>query len=246
MIRLVNLGEMGKQEVNKTIVKEDQQYRLIVAYDFKGASKLAAMHRERVIDEVSAKLPVGFLVKESAYRYWQREKNRQFFLILLVIGIIYMICSILLESLLQPLAVVLIIPVSFVGVFLTFYLFDFSFDQGGFASFLLLSGIVVNASLYILNDYNNLRKEGVVHLPSHRLYLKAYNGKITPIFLTVMSTVLGLVPFVTGGQDEVFWFALAVGTMGGLIFSFLALIIFLPAFLSLSLKKSQSTTSYEK
>ena len=34
--------------------------------------------------------------------------------------------------------------------------------------------------------------------------------------LTVMSTVLGLVPFLTGGEDSAFWFSLAVGTMGGL------------------------------
>lgn len=242
LIRLSELGDLNKEEVNKTIVKEDQQYRLIVEYDYNGAAKMATMHREQVIKEVSELLPIGYLVKESDYRYWQREKNRQFLLILLVIGIIYMICSILLESLTQPLAVVLIIPVSFVGVFLTFYLFNFSFDQGGFASFLLLSGIVVNASLYILNDYNNHRKNPGEHRLLPALYLKAFQGKIIPIFLTVMSTVLGLVPFVTAGQSEVFWFALAVGTMGGLIFSVFALLVFLPAFLGLpfSIPKTQS------
>ena len=94
-----------------------------------------------------------------------------------------MICAILLESLKQPLAVVLIIPVSYVGVFLTFYLFDFRFDQGGFAAFLLLSGIVVNAALYILNDFNNLKKKLPSSIPRVRIFLKAYNGKIIPIFL---------------------------------------------------------------
>ena len=155
-------------------------------------------------------------------------------MILLVMVIIYLICSILLESLKKPLAVVLIIPVSFVGVFLTFYISGFSFDQGGFASFLLLSGIVVNASLYILNDFNNLTKAGRYKDNEIRKYLKAFNGKIIPIFLTVMSTVLGLVPFLAGGEDTTFWFSLAVGTMGGLIFSIFALIIFLPAFMKLN------------
>jgi len=237
LMRISELGEVTKEEVNKSIVKEDQQYRLIVEYEFIGAAKLAQMHRESVIEEIAEELPIGYLVKESEYRYWQREKNSQFFLILLVIGIIYMICAILLESLKQPLAVVLMIPVSFVGVFLTFYLFDFSFDQGGFASFLLLSGIVVNASLYILNDFNNLSQRSTLSGQRQRLYVKAYNGKIQPIFLTVASTVLGLIPFVSEGQNEVFWFALAVGTMGGLIFSILALFIFLPAFLPLKSNK---------
>jgi multidrug efflux pump subunit AcrB len=126
-----------------------------------------------------------------------------------------------------------------VGVFLTFFLFNLSFDQGGFASFVLLSGIVVNAALYILNDFNQYARSASRQIPLSRLYLKAFNGKIVPITLTVLSTVLGLVPFIAEGQDEVFWFALAAGTMGGLIFSVLAIMIFLPAFLPLKKRRGR-------
>jgi multidrug efflux pump subunit AcrB len=51
------------------------------------------------------------------------------------------------------------------------------------------------------------------------------------LFLTIISTVLGLVPFVWSGQKEVFWFAFAAGAMGGLIFSIVAILIYLPLFL---------------
>lgn len=239
MVTLNGLGYLGKEGLNKSIAKENQQYRLIVEYEFLGAAKLAQMHRQSVVDEIKPLLAVGFSIKDSTYRYWQREANRQFFLILMVIAIIYMITSILLESLVQPLAVVLIIPISFVGVFLTFFLFNLSFDQGGFASFVLLSGIVVNAALYILNDFNQYARSASRQIPLSRLYLKAFNGKIVPITLTVLSTVLGLVPFIAEGQDEVFWFALAAGTMGGLIFSVLAIMIFLPAFLPLKKRRGR-------
>jgi len=207
-----------------------------VEYDFIGNYKLGQITRDRIIREVSDQLPIGYTIQESDYRGWRREANRQFLLIIMVIAIIYMICAILLESLKQPLAVVLIIPVSYVGVFLTFFLFDFSFDQGGFAAFLLLSGIVVNAALYILNDYNNYCKKLNGRMPPVRLFIKAFNGKIIPIFLTVLSTVFGLVPFLAGGEDDTFWFSLAAGTMGGLIFSVAAIFVFLPAFLSLKPK----------
>jgi multidrug efflux pump subunit AcrB len=236
MIRLDNLGDRRKEGINKAICKEDQQYRLTVAYDFIGASKLAELHRQRVIDEVSASLPIGYSIKKNDYWYREHEANRQFLLILLVIAIIYLICAILLESLIQPLAVVAMIPISFIGLFLTFYLFDLSFDQGGFAAFILLSGIVVNAALYILSDYNHYMKDAARKLTPGRLYLKAYQGKIIPIALTVLATVLGLVPFITEGDDEVFWFALAAGTIGGLVFSVLAIMIFMPAFLPLKPK----------
>lgn len=234
MIKLANLGEVKRENKSRSIIKEDQQYVLIVEYEFIGASRLARLHLERLILQVKDHLPVGYSAEEIGYSYRREKPKKQFLLILIVMLIVYLICSILLESLKQPLAVVLIIPVSFVGVFLTFYLFEFKFDQGGFAAFLLLSGIVVNASLYILNDFNNLKKSGRYKNDGIRLYVKAFNGKIVPIFLTVMSTVLGLVPFLVGGDDTEFWFSLAVGTMGGLIFSIFALIIFLPAFMKLT------------
>ena len=52
-----------------------------------------------------------------------------------------------------------------------------------------------------------------------------------PIILTVLSTCLGLVPFLIGGQHEVFWFALAIGTIGGLTMSILLMLVVLPALL---------------
>ena len=54
--------------------------------------------------------------------------------------------------------------------------------------------------------------------------------KITAIFLTIVSNVLGLAPFLIDGQDERFWFSFAVGSCGGLLFSIIALIFVLPVF----------------
>ena len=66
--------------------------------------------------------------------------------------------------------------------------------------------------------------------------IKAYNNKIFPVLLTISSTILGFIPFVIGGQNEVFWFALAVGTIGGLIFSMIGILFYLPLFLDFEIK----------
>lgn len=229
--KLANFGTLAKQKTGNEIYKNNQQYQLIVAYNFVGPGELSRIVRERVEKNMKQIMPLGYSVHPSN-QYWSWDKNdkKQYYLIILVILIIYFICSILLESLLQPLSIIFMIPVSFIGVFLTFYLFDFNFDQGGFASFILLCGIVVNAGLYIINDYNNFcRAKGV--RDDLNLYMKAFNHKIIPIFLTVISTVLGLVPFVWSGQKEVFWFAFAVGAIGGLIFSIIAVLIYMPLFI---------------
>jgi len=228
--KLASFGSIGKQKSGNDIFKTNQQYQLVVAYNFIGPEPLSKIVREQQEKELTKILPLGYSIRQFKWGGWDKKEKKQYFLIFLVILIIYFICSILFESLLQPLAIISIIPVSFIGVFLTFYLFDFNFDQGGFASFILLCGIVVNAGLYIINDYNNFcrakRIKGGLHI-----YLKAFNHKIIPIFLTIISTTLGLVPFVWSGQKEVFWFAFAAGAMGGLLFSITAILIYLPLFL---------------
>jgi len=234
--KLSSLGKLAKQKSGNDIYKTNQQYQLLVAYDFIGPDQLSKIVREQQEKELLQVIPLGYSVRQNQRGGWDREDKKQYFLILLVIVIIYFICSILLESLLQPFAIIFMIPVSFIGVFLTFYLFDFNFDQGGFASFILLCGIVVNAGLYIINDFNNFcRAKGVRN--NFKLYIKAFNHKIIPIFLTIASTVLGLVPFVWSGQKEVFWFAFAAGAMGGIIFSIIALVVFLPILLKLDVNK---------
>ncbi|MPN28803.1 Multidrug resistance protein MdtC [bioreactor metagenome] len=137
----------------------------------------------------------------------------------------------------QPLVIVFIIPVSFIGIFLTFYLFNLNFDQGGFAAFILLAGISVNANIYVLNEYNNIRRANRLITPM-KAYLKAWNVKIRPIFLTIVSTVLGFIPFMVGEYREAFWFPLAAGTIGGLILSFIALFLFLPLFMGVGKDRS--------
>ena len=150
-------------------------------------------------------------------------------MLLVVISIIFFTTSILFNSLKQPLAIIFVIPVSYIGVFLTFYWFRLNFDQGGFASFVLLCGITVNASIYILNEYNSIRRR-FPRLSMLRAYTKAWNAKILPIFLTVVSTILGFIPFMVGTDKEAFWFPLASGTIGGLVMSIIGIFFFLPVF----------------
>ena len=153
-------------------------------------------------------------------------------MILVVILIIYFVCAILLESLWQPLAIIFMIPISFMGVFLSFYLFELNFDQGGFAAFILLSGLTVNAALFIINDFNNLKiRKGIGRSDAMaRHYIKAFNTKIIPILLSISSTIIGLSPYLFSGQKENFWFSLAVGSSGGLAFSLIAIYVYLPIF----------------
>lgn len=225
--KLSDLAVLAKGQAPKQVAKENQQYRLCLQYEYIGSSEQGKKLLEKDIDTLRKRLPMGYTVEsDSAYWSWGKEDHSQYFLLLIVISIIFFISAILFNSLSQPLAIIFVIPVSYIGVFLTFYLFGLNFDQGGFASFVLLCGITVNASIYILNEYNAIRRN-FAGLSPLRAYTKAWNVKVIPIFLTVMSTILGFVPFMIGEKTP-FWFPLAAGTIGGLVMSVIGIFIYLP------------------
>lgn len=232
--RLNYFGAMNKTRVADIINKENMEYTMVVEFDFIGSHGQKEYIVGKVIKKMADELPIGFRLKQQVFYggMWgdKSETDYRLFIILLVLAIIYAICAVVFESLRQPFVVLVMIPVSFIGVFLVFYLFDTAFSQGGYASFLLLSGLTVNSALYILNDLNHIRKKFPGMNPVSQ-YIHAFRQKIVPVVLTISSTVLGLVPFLYGGQKEVFWFSLALGTIGGLLFSILALVVFLPLFI---------------
>jgi multidrug efflux pump subunit AcrB len=270
------VGKINRQRVTDLINKENMEYMLVVEFDFIGSYGQKDYIIGALAKQFNQDLPIGFRI-ESQTSYdgsWRKKEtnDKRFLIILIVIAIIYIICAILLESLLQPLAVILMIPLSFIGVFAVFWIWDIKFDDGGYASLLLLSGLTVNSALYILNDFNNLCRHmprlakascytpallnsDITHRPGFirrllrlhknvtvtpgltRCYLTAFNHKIIPIVLTIFSTVLGFAPFLLNSKSEPFWFSLALGTMGGLVFSIIALYIYLPILVNLKRKK---------
>jgi multidrug efflux pump subunit AcrB len=225
-LKLSSTSEMVKEAEQMEICKEDQQYVMNVCYDYIGSAKYGSKLHERTVKETNEILPLGYKAEVVGWSWWQKEK-KQYWLIILILVVMYVLCAILFESLWQPLAVISLVPFAFIGLFLTFYLFHLNFDQGGFAALVLLCGLTVNAAIYIINDYNNLKTSPC---SSRRIYMQALHGKITPVMLTILSTILGLIPFVVGEHREPFWFALAAGTMGGLLFSLVGILFYLPFF----------------
>lgn len=229
-MKLSTIGSIDKRRSDITINRAKQSYEIQVGFDFVGSYELCNRMVDRTVKTFNEEiLPLGFSAAKQSHSYSAAEKKTQIKLILLIIAIIYAMCAIIFESLLLPLVIIMMIPVSFIGVFLIFGLTEFRFDQGGFAAFVLLCGIVVNAGIYLITEcmecQRTSKKSGL------RLYMMAYNHKIVPISLTIISTILGLVPFLFDGPEEVFWFAFAIAAISGTLFSIIALMVYLPIFM---------------
>lgn len=227
--KLSDIGHLEKRLAPHDIVKRNQEYVLCLQYEYIGSNMQGNRTLERDLGTINALMPVGYKAESEKLQWISKDESGKYWLLLLVIAIIFFTTSILFNSLRQPFAVILIIPVSFIGVFSIFYLFRLNFDQGGFASFILLAGITVNAAIYLLNEYSSLRRR-YPRISPLRLYIRSFRVKIVPIMLTVLSTILGFIPFIIGETRESFWYPLAIGTMGGLVMSIFAILIILPIF----------------
>ena len=144
--------------------------------------------------------------------------------IIALIGI-FMILVAIFRQVLQPVLVVLTIPLGVMSVIWTFFLHGLPLSFMGMLGIIALAGVIVNNAIVFVDFVNQQRAEGADRFQS---ILAAGKMRIRPIFLTTVTTVSGLLPtaYGLGGLDKfVVPIALALG-WGMLFGSILTSIIF--------------------
>lgn len=227
--KVKDIAMVRKLDTPLDIVKIDQQYRQIIQYEYSGVNSQGVKVLDDIVKRFNSKLPIGYSVTSGDRdEGWSDEDSGDlYWLLIIIMVIIYFITSILFNSLWQPLAIIFVIPIAYIGVFLSFYWLDANFDQGGFASLVLLCGITVNSSIYLIDEYNKI-SQLYINRTSIWCYIRAWNRKVVPILLTIVSTILGFTPFLMSENKEAFWYPMTIGVAGGLIASFIGIYIYLP------------------
>jgi multidrug efflux pump subunit AcrB len=151
---------------------------------------------------------------------------------LISLASIFIILMIQFSSALQPLIILMTVPLSVIGSIFGLWLFNqpFSFTAGlGLAA---LIGIVVNNAILLIEYINRARKDG---LNIEEACKSSVKRRFRPIMLTTITTVSGLVPLALAGSS--FFTPLAVALMSGLMVSTLLTMIIIPTLYSLMEKE---------
>ncbi len=104
---------------------------------------------------------------------------------------VYMLLSFQFGSYSEPLLVMVLIPLSLIGIISGHWLFHYPFTIPSILGFVALSGIVINDSILMVRFAKTKIEEGV---PVHEAVVQATGLRFRAVFLTSMTTVLGLVP----------------------------------------------------
>ncbi|MCC5831366.1 MAG: efflux RND transporter permease subunit [Phycisphaeraceae bacterium] len=134
--------------------------------------------------------------------------------LLLAMGAMLLVLTLHFNRFLQPLIVLLSVPLSLVGVFLGLMICGMAFSVAALIGVVALAGIVVNDSIVLVSFINRMRAMG---LTIEEAVIRAGQLRLRAITLTTMTTIGGLLPLslnISGGGE--FWQPLTITMMFGL------------------------------
>jgi HAE1 family hydrophobic/amphiphilic exporter-1 len=173
-------------------------------------------------------LPDGFsLVYGGQYEEQQRAQRDFVMAIVMALALIYMVMAAQFERYLDPLIVMLSVPLAIVGVVPMLLATGTTLNMQSFMGLIMLIGIVVNNAILLVDYINMMRRdEGLDLVPA---VINAGKLRLRPILMTTLTTVLGLMPLALGiGVGAEMQASLGRVVIGGLLASTLITLVLIP------------------
>ncbi|MFT7245137.1 MAG: multidrug efflux pump subunit AcrB [Candidatus Azotimanducaceae bacterium] len=141
--------------------------------------------------------------------------------------IIFALLAIPLKSYMQPLVIMSVIPFGAVGAIVGHFLMGWNLIFFSLLGIIALSGVVVNASLVMVDYINRQRRLGISTFESVTM---AGVERFRPIILTSVTTFVGLVPLMSNQDPETFMFIpMAISLAFGVLFATVITLFLVPS-----------------
>ncbi len=149
-------------------------------------------------------------------------------LLMLLLGIllVYLVMVAQFQSLRSPFIVMFTIPLAFTGGFLALLLCGMEVSVISLIGFVMLTGIIVNNGIVLVDYINQLRREG---MERREAIVEAGVTRMRPILMTTVTTVLGLIDMaVRKSAGTSLMQPIAVVCIGGLVYATLMTLFVVP------------------
>lgn len=225
--------EVGPSEITRV---GQQRVALITANLAFGDVEQATRDAQAVLDSLS--LPYGV----SASLQGQSEELTRSYgslmaALLLAVFLVYLVMASQFENLVQPLLILFTVPLAGAGAALALFLTQTRISVIVFIGLIMLAGIVVNNAIVLIDRINQLRSEGQDVASA---IVEAGATRLRPVLMTTLTTVLGLLPMIFGGDGSELRAPMAVTVIGGLSVASLLTLVFIPVLYSLTFQRKES------
>ena len=158
-------------------------------------------------------------------------------LLMLLLGVllVYLVMVAQFQSLKSPFIVMFTIPLAFTGGFLALLLCGMEISVISLVGFIMLTGIIVNNGIVLVDYINQLRADGMARRAA---ILEAGKTRMRPILMTSITTILGLADMaLSRSAGSAIMQPIAVVCIGGLIYATLMTLLVVPCIYDIVNKK---------
>ena len=172
-------------------------------------------------------LPDGYTMEFSGENETINDAMKQLMLMLLLaLVFMYLIMVAQFQSLLHPFIIMFTIPLAFTGGLFGLFFTGSEVSVVAVIGFVMLSGIIVNNGIVLIDYINQLRENGV---EKREAILTAGRTRLRPVLMTALTTILAMSSMVfSKDMGSEMAKPMAVVTVGGLLYGTLLTLIVIP------------------
>lgn len=177
--------------------------------------------------------------------YRNKEIIRQLVIILLVVFLLlFLILAAQFESLIQPILILIDVPLSLMGGLFLLWLFGSSLNLVSMVGLIITAGIIVNDAILKVDMINKNRKSG---MDINHAIIEASSRRLRPIVMTSLTTILAFLPVLfSGGLGAELQKPMALAIIGGLVIGTLSSLVFLPVLYKIFISDHPKTKTTSK
>ena len=225
-VRVRDVGKVVERFTPPTIERKDRERIVTVSTTVQDVPMSQIVEASQAaIDKMD--IPQGISIQlAGSYEDQQDSFSDLLTLAVLIIILVYIVMAAQFESYTYPAIIMTSLLFAFSGVFLILWLTGHTLNVMSMIGAIMLIGIVVKNGI-VLIDYISLNRERGMSIT--RAVINGGESRLRPVVMTSLTTILGMVPMAVGsGQGAEMWRPMGMAVIGGLTFSTILTLLFVP------------------
>lgn len=243
-VKLSDVASVEETESLSSITRQNQKRYLTVSSEIADGYNVSLVSSDVENALESYETPKGITFEISGENENIMDSMKQLVeMLLLGVMLVYMIMVAQFQSLKSPFIIMFTIPLAFTGGMLALLVTGFEISVISMLGFVMLCGIIVNNGIVLVDYINQLRLEG---MERRKAIAEAGATRMRPIFMTSITTILGLIVMALGvGDGAEMMQPIAIVCIGGLLYATLLTLFVIPCLYDLMNKKELKKLSKE-
>ncbi|MCD4817823.1 MAG: efflux RND transporter permease subunit [Candidatus Cloacimonetes bacterium] len=223
-IPLRSVLKVSFDRTQEEIKRIDQNRRISIYFSYSGKLSKAIEEIDKIIsNNQNEEFRISL---EGVNKEINQSLKSLIYALVFAILLVYMILASQFESLKLPFIVMFVAPMGVIGVSFALFFTNSSISIMSTLGMIVLSGIIVNDAILLVDLINQLRNKGIETIES---ITQAAQARLRPILMTTFTTVFGLLPLALGvGSGAELQSAMAIAVIGGILTSTFLTLVFIP------------------